>query len=229
MATCRDLITRAMRRLGVVDAVGATLAAEDASAGIEALNEMFDAWRVMGVDTKFREVFTSGFDLDDTFWFFVPPADIDADTLLRMEYAGTWNASTNSPSLASSSGTQGQFYRVSAAGSTELDDLDTWIVDDALIFGRRNLGYQALYEPVTFNPTDTVWLKARSSKSLEGAVTANLAVRLADEYGATPAPTLVSDARTGWVLIQATYIVPGVPRYDGGIVYTQGRRIGWYY
>ncbi len=228
MATCRDIITRALRRIAVVDAVGSSVAAEDASSGLGALNELFDAWAVQGVDTKFREVFTTGYALDDTFWFFVPPADVDADTLLRMEYAGTWNATTNAPALASSDGTHGQFYRVETAGSTELDDVDSWGVDDALIFGRRNRGYQALYDPVTFNATDRVWLKARSSRSLEGAVIANLAMRLADEYGVSPAPTLVADARRGWVMIQATYIVPGVPVYDAGIVYTSGRRIGWY-
>jgi hypothetical protein len=35
-------------------------------------------------------------------------------------YEGTWNASTNTPTLTSSVGTQGEYYVVSVAGSTKL-------------------------------------------------------------------------------------------------------------
>ena len=49
-------------------------------------------------------------------------------------YQGTWNASTNSPTLTSSVGTQGYYYVVSAAGTTTLNDINSWAVGDTVIF-----------------------------------------------------------------------------------------------
>jgi len=50
-------------------------------------------------------------------------------------YQGTWNASTNSPTLTSSVGTQGYYYIVSVAGTTNLDGNALWSVGDWAIFG----------------------------------------------------------------------------------------------
>lgn len=49
-------------------------------------------------------------------------------------YQGAWNASTNSPSLASGTGTQGHYYVVSVAGSTNIDGITDWEVGDWAIF-----------------------------------------------------------------------------------------------
>lgn len=49
-------------------------------------------------------------------------------------YQGTWNASTNSPSLASGVGTNGHYYIVSVAGSTNLDGITDWKLGDWAIF-----------------------------------------------------------------------------------------------
>jgi hypothetical protein len=38
-----------------------------------------------------------------------------------LNYKGTWNASTNSPALASGVGTKGDYYVVSVAGATTLN------------------------------------------------------------------------------------------------------------
>lgn len=51
-----------------------------------------------------------------------------------VNYRGTWNASTNNPSLASGVGTQGYYYVVSVAGSTNLDGITTWELGDWAIF-----------------------------------------------------------------------------------------------
>jgi len=37
-------------------------------------------------------------------------------------YKGTWNADTNTPTLADSTGVQGHYYRVTTAGTSDLDD-----------------------------------------------------------------------------------------------------------
>lgn len=49
-------------------------------------------------------------------------------------YQGTWNASTNSPSLTSSVGTKGYYYVVSVAGSTNLNGITDWKLGDWAIF-----------------------------------------------------------------------------------------------
>ena len=49
-------------------------------------------------------------------------------------YQGTWNASTNTPTLASGVGTKGYYYIVSVAGSTNLDGITDWNVGDWAIY-----------------------------------------------------------------------------------------------
>ena len=49
-------------------------------------------------------------------------------------FQGTWNASTNTPTLSSGSGTTGHFYIVSVAGSTNLDGITDWEVGDWAVF-----------------------------------------------------------------------------------------------
>ncbi len=49
-------------------------------------------------------------------------------------YQGTWDASTNTPTLASGVGTKGYLYKVSVAGTTNLDGISTWNVGDIAVF-----------------------------------------------------------------------------------------------
>lgn len=51
-----------------------------------------------------------------------------------LNYQGTWNASTNTPALASSVGTKGDYYVVSVAGSTNLNGTSNWGVGDLATF-----------------------------------------------------------------------------------------------
>lgn len=51
-----------------------------------------------------------------------------------LNYKGTWNAATNTPTLVSSVGTQGDYYVVSVAGSTNLNGTTLWGVGDMAIF-----------------------------------------------------------------------------------------------
>jgi hypothetical protein len=52
-----------------------------------------------------------------------------------VNFQGSWNASTNTPTLTSSVGTTGFFYIVSVAGSTNLNGVTDWEVGDWAIFG----------------------------------------------------------------------------------------------
>jgi hypothetical protein len=47
-----------------------------------------------------------------------------------LNFKGTWNASTNTPTLASGVGTKGDYYVVNVAGSTTLDGISNWGVGD---------------------------------------------------------------------------------------------------
>lgn len=51
-----------------------------------------------------------------------------------LNYKGTWDASANTPALASGVGTKGDYYVVSVAGSTNLDGITTWYVGDWAAF-----------------------------------------------------------------------------------------------
>jgi hypothetical protein len=52
------------------------------------------------------------------------------NALGSLNYKGTWNASTNSPTLASGVGTKGDYYVVSVSGTTALDGISNWGVGD---------------------------------------------------------------------------------------------------
>ena len=49
-------------------------------------------------------------------------------------YKGTWNASTNTPVLTSGSGNAGDYYMVSVSGSTTLNSINVWRVNDWAVF-----------------------------------------------------------------------------------------------
>ena len=57
-----------------------------------------------------------------------------ADIAGGLDYQGTWNASTNTPTLASSVGTNGFYYVVSVDGSTNLNGITDWKAGDWAIF-----------------------------------------------------------------------------------------------
>ena len=51
-----------------------------------------------------------------------------------LNYKGTWNATTNSPALASGVGTKGDYYVVGTAGTTTLDGISNWGIGDWAVF-----------------------------------------------------------------------------------------------
>jgi hypothetical protein len=59
---------------------------------------------------------------------------INGEVFTGLDFQGSWNASTNSPTLASSVGTNGEFYIVSIAGGTNLNGITNWGIGDWAIF-----------------------------------------------------------------------------------------------
>ena len=91
-----------------------------------------------------------------------------------LNYKGTWNAQTNSPTLQSGVGTKGDYYVVSQAGTTNLDGITDWQVNDIAVFN------------------GTVWQKIDNTDavtSVNGQVGA--VVLDAANVGATPNTTFV--------------------------------------
>lgn len=63
----------------------------------------------------------------------VPVAQLPPEVFGGLAYQGTWNASTNSPTITDGSGDAGEFYRVATAGSTPIDGISEWAVGDWII------------------------------------------------------------------------------------------------
>lgn len=64
----------------------------------------------------------------------VPVSELPAAVLGALSYQGTWNATTNTPTLTSSVGTNGYYYVVSVAGSTNLNGITDWQVGDWAVY-----------------------------------------------------------------------------------------------
>ena len=94
-------------------------------------------------------------------------------------FQGTWNAATNTPTLASGTGTTGHFYIVSVDGSTNLDGITDWKVGDWAVF-------------VEQGATDA-WEKVDNSSVLDGFGTGN---QIAKWAGSGTSNTLTSSIIT---------------------------------
>jgi hypothetical protein len=137
-------------------------------------------------------------------------AQIPASLVGAVQYQGTWNASTNSPALVSSTGAKGQYYKVSVAGATTIDTISQWNVGDTIIF-----------DGTTWDKIDGLSSEVITVAGRFGAVV----LAVADVSGAAPlasptftgvpaAPTAAVDtnttqlATTAMVLAQAAAATP---------------------
>lgn len=89
----------------------------------------------------------------------VPTGQLPASVLGALNFQSTWNASTNSPALASGAGTKGWFYVCSVAGTTSLDGLAAW-----------NVGDWAVFNGTTWNKVDGVASEVVSVAGRTGAI-----------------------------------------------------------
>ena len=64
----------------------------------------------------------------------VPISQIPDAVIGALSYQGTWDASTNTPTLTSSVGTKGYYYVVSVSGSTNLNGVTDWLVGDWAVY-----------------------------------------------------------------------------------------------
>jgi hypothetical protein len=59
---------------------------------------------------------------------------IPSSLLGSLSYQGSWNASTNNPTIQSSIGTKGYYYVVSVSGNTNIDGINSWATGDWIVF-----------------------------------------------------------------------------------------------
>lgn len=59
-------------------------------------------------------------------------------------YKGSWNASTNTPTIVSGTGTNGNYYIVSVAGTTTIDGISSWAVGDWIVFNSTTGTWQKI-------------------------------------------------------------------------------------
>jgi hypothetical protein len=64
----------------------------------------------------------------------VPLSQLPASIQGTLSYQGTWNASTNTPTLASGVGVKGYYYIVNVAGSTNLYGITDWNIGDMAVY-----------------------------------------------------------------------------------------------
>jgi len=85
----------------------------------------------------------------------VPLTQLPASVANQMFYVSGWNASSNTPTIVSSSGTLGQFYEVTTAGITNIDGNTEWYPGD-LIWFNGSQWQRILGNPIFVTPPAAV-------------------------------------------------------------------------
>ena len=114
-----------------------------------------------------------------------------------LSYQGTWNASTNTPTLTSSSGTSNYYYVVSVSGSTNLNGITDWVAGDWAIYNgsawqkidQTNLVTSVNGQTGAVSLTYTNVNAIGSITSTDGSVTVSTASGIADLSVAIAAST----------------------------------------
>ena len=110
-----------------------------------------------------------------------------ADVSAGESYQGEWNADTNTPTLTSSTGTEGHYYRVNVAGTTTLDGISVWDLGDEVLFNgtvwvkRPNILPAINTSQVTEDPTNLYFTNARvRSATLTGLSVSSAVITATD-------------------------------------------------
>ena len=215
MATVQDIITRSLRRAGITR-VGEAPQARLSIEGLSVLNDMLYSFQTESINMQLDEYRSAEFVLTDTFYFWAPPADLLQSSVDKFNYQGTWDASTNTPSITATAGTDGYVYRVSVAGTTSINSIDDWQVNDFLMFGEPKADAAGPYAS-----NDRSWFRSIRTRRFEDGISAMLAVRLSEELGHELSESLVYRAKKARQSLHNAFAKPKEKNlFDTGIVYT---------
>jgi hypothetical protein len=142
-----------------------------------------------------------------------------------LDYIGTWNASTNTPTITSGTGTKGQMYKVSAAGTTTVDGNSSWNVGDLLTFDGT------YWDKIDGQATEVISFNTRT-----GAITLS-STDVTTALGFTPANTTAIPTNTnqltngsGYITASSlsTYAPIASPTFTGTVTIPSGASISGY-
>lgn len=83
---------------------------------------------------------------------------------IGLNYLGTWNATTNTPTIVSGTGVGGDYYIVSVAGTTSIDGITDWEIGDWIIFNDETSTWQKIDNSEALT-TITDWTAATPYKA----------------------------------------------------------------
>jgi hypothetical protein len=115
-------------------------------------------------------------------------------------YRGTWNASTNTPTITSSVGAAGDYYIVSVAGTTNINGINAWDVGDWIIFD------------------GSVWQKVDNTDSVISVNGLTGSVNLTTSNIAEGASLYYTDARARAAISLTTVGSSGAATYSAGVL-----------
>lgn len=140
-----------------------------------------------------------------------------------LNYQGTWNASTNTPTLTSSVGTNGYYYVVNVAGTTNLNGITDWQVGDWAIFNGsvwQKLDQTDVVTSVN-GQTGTVVLSAADVGALSGLTSTDGSVTITSPT-ATTRDLSVAFAPSAYNLLVEVRNTTGATLTKGTVVYISG-------
>jgi hypothetical protein len=139
----------------------------------------------------------------------IPIANLPFTTLT---FDGVWDAATNTPTLASSSGTAGHYRIVQVAGSTTLNGISTWGAGDQAIFN-GTVWQRVPYITVPIVALPLSSLEAIATPSVVGNISGGSATPSAITISSITAflSTMVGDSGSGGV----KGLVPAAPPLSG--------------
>jgi len=117
-----------------------------------------------------------------------------------LNYVGTWNAASNTPTLVSGTGVKGDYYQVSTAGSTAIDGISNWGVGDI----------------ITFN--GSIWQRIEGGADLNGV---NLSVSGITSYGTRGAVSQVKPGQGLGLITLFTFDIDGTSTYGTYMIEVQ--------
>jgi hypothetical protein len=126
-----------------------------------------------------------------------------ANAIGALNYKGTWNASTNDPTLTSGVGVKGDYYVVSVAGNTDLDGTTLWGVGDWAVFNG------SVWQKVDGGSTGDFTSVITNTLTVNSSAALNLATTASATFATSSLP-LVPE---GYLTITISGVTKKIPYY----------------